>query len=375
MKDKYEESEIIASVVDHILKYRITFPYKRLFMGKPHVMFERLKQFRGKFSNEKYNMSITIRSQGNSKRFVPLFNMSYLTIISELNDYERMDILGDYFNEPARLSAKRIDADKTPLECWKDPKIVTTIVKEAMKSGCITTYTLREAMYTAKIVEATQFKPSLVVATIRYLFKDGQPIDMLDISAGWGDRAIGALAAGVRRYLGYDPNTALKAGHDEIIKMFAGTTNIEIRYVPFEQPDESRNRETFNLVFTSPPFWNLEVYTKLPGQSIDTFSTYETWAKNFLFASLKIASGLLRPGGYMVIHISNLHNINIVEPMLLYMNGFVTNMRYLGVISSLAVGASQKHRPMWVWIKDMNSLPDEDSARELQKKYKSLCLQ
>src|SRR4051812_29978888 len=126
------------------------------------------------------------------------------------------------------------------------------------------------------------FKSSLVCAVIRKL--GGRKY--LDISAGWGDRLVGAIACDLDLYVGVDPNQNLKSGHDAIIRTLAddgsGTLNpkYQIVYQPFQSatiPDTQ-----FDLVFTSPPYFDFEIYTKeTPGQSIDDFPNFDKWLVSF----------------------------------------------------------------------------------------------
>ena len=130
-----------------------------------------------------------------------------------------------------------------------------------------------------QVRECTQFKPSLAVAII-HRFKATR---MLDISAGWGDRLSAAIAAGLEKYQAFDPNTSLKAGHTRLIEKFAKPAEqgrFVVTYTGFEYAELAAN--DYDLVFTSPPFFDFEVYTDIPGQSVDTYKSLDTWLVRYV---------------------------------------------------------------------------------------------
>lgn len=71
----------------------------------------------------------------------------------------------------------------------------------------------------------------------------------------------------------------------------------EIIYAPFEEAQLPPG-ETFDLVFTSPPFFDFEIYSKQPGQSVARYPKLEEWLVNFLFASVRKVLLLSRTRNY-----------------------------------------------------------------------------
>ena len=63
--------------------------------------------------------------------------------------------------------------------------------------------------------------------------------------------------------------------------------------------------ETFDLVFSSPPFFDFEIYTDAPGQSTQSFPEYEDWLVNFLFFAMNKCWSVLEDDGHMAIHITD----------------------------------------------------------------------
>ena len=124
----------------------------------------------------------------------------------------------------------------------------------------ITNNNVREELYSInKLLFCTNFRISVCLEVLD-IFK---PSKWLDISAGWGDRLISALLSPhVQEYCGVDPNPCLHPGYQSIIKHLDPThqkkcTLIQDGFETAKLPDTK-----FDLVFSSPPFFNLEVYSK-----------------------------------------------------------------------------------------------------------------
>lgn len=322
---------------------KLSFPFKRLFIGDDEVnrMFINLKEFNPSFTNQAltpYNVTMQ------SNLFPLQLGDSYLTFIHGPDDYVKMDLITDIFQEGPRLAAIRKDQEVSVLDSCRYTDKTGKMIKDCLTiEGELSARNLREKIYES-VKECTQFKPSLVVGVIK-LFKARR---ILDFSAGWGDRLIGSIASGVECYHGFDPNTALKAGHSEIINRFAdGNDNYSITYLPFEEAVVRENY--YDLVFTSPPFFDFERYTNLPGQSANNYPTLTGWITNFLLASLAKSWKALQENGYMAIHITDVVKTKVCEPMCLLAQWKLPGFKYIGVISSL--GKAGRPRPIWIFQK------------------------
>ena len=63
--------------------------------------------------------------------------------------------------------------------------------------------------------------------------------------------------------------------------------------------------EMFDLVFTSPPYFNVEKYVDQPGQCWRDHPTLESWLNKYLTPTLRNAYVGLKPGKYCVINIAS----------------------------------------------------------------------
>ena len=236
-----------------------------------------------------------------------------LGIVVSKEAYELVDKLE--FTEPARLQACR-RGHPSPLEYYQThyDEILAQAQAQAAGQPENVRYFIREALFELS-VECTTFKISVTKALFKML---GSRV-VLDPSAGWGDRILGAAAAGVDVYHGIDPNPNLRPYYDEILTF--------IRNHPREIVDESGQVRLFDgsqyalltedflsiadpepvydTVFTSPPFFDYEIYVEDPRQSIAGRPTVEVWLNEFLFPYLRKAWAGLLEGGYLALHISD----------------------------------------------------------------------
>jgi len=233
-------------------------------MGSPLDKFSNLCNYKPEISTEEFKLPGIHFKTGNFFPFTYLDQ--YLTIISSHDDYFNIDILTEYFQEAPRMMARRSDQKISPFLFWNSSSGSFEVLKKVISlKQDLNTYNLREALY-GTVKECTQFKCTLTRAIIQKL----RGTRILDFSAGWGDRLIGSISSNVDYYLGVDPNTDLNTGHTAAVEMLAKPefrNNFRIIYAPF-QSCEIPEDKYFDLVFTSPPFFNFEIYTEQDGQSV-----------------------------------------------------------------------------------------------------------
>ncbi|CAE7609491.1 unnamed protein product, partial [Symbiodinium microadriaticum] len=130
---------------------------------------------------------------------------------------------------------------------------------------------------------ATTFMPGYAKAIFDY-FKAAV---VLDPCAGWGDRMLGAEASAyVKRYIGFDPNTTLRPGYADTMKACGHridamtdryvrfSNQFEIHSYPFEVGVLRIPTESIDFVFTSPPFFDYEMYNPKNPQYVDWITEF-----------------------------------------------------------------------------------------------------
>lgn len=297
-------------------------------------------------STEKYFLKSFYPDDKNS--FPDLtYKGKFISFISSEESYWNMDVLSDFYNEPVRLKAKREHQDKSVMECWGDRVCMKPIVEDAVRASFSDTlpFFLRKKLFEHR-PEAKVFNPTWAVSILREVRGSNLAGEKwLDISAGWGDRLLSAMALGME-YLGFDPNTDLQQGHSQMIADFGSPDKHKVVYQPFETSELENN--FYDVCFTSPPFFKVELYTNLPGQSVDSYNDLETWTQKFLFVSLTKAWMALKIGGHLIIYLGDTKEYKIAEKMNLFIQK-LPGAKWEGVIG--ISGENRFRRPTWVWTK------------------------
>lgn len=227
------------------------------------------------------------------------------------------------YAELERVRARRSDEEKSAFEIWHTDSQRDGIIARAIENmrgdakkyarGNLLFDLIEQCNYLMDHINIPAYFPSILVSIVcqRILTKStSNPIKMLDISAGWGDRLIAALALGYS-YTGCDPNSRLGPVYSHIIQDLAHMAPKDAQYrvhsTPFEDwhpaPEET---QSYDVLFSSPPFFDYEVYSDEPTQSIRRYTRIETWINTFMMPSLEKAHTLLKPGAYIVLHLQDI---------------------------------------------------------------------
>jgi len=135
------------------------------------------------------------------------------------------------------------------------------------------------------------FKP-IIAMNIYCLFKPKYAV--LDMTMGWGGRLVGACALNVPKYIGIDSNQNLKTPYDKMSEFLSSrsTTKIDLYFQDALTFDYSKHQ--YDLVLTSPPYYDLEVYNSKD----DKKYTKEEWNELFYKPLIQKSWDNLMTGGY-----------------------------------------------------------------------------
>lgn len=175
---------------------------------------------------------------------------------------------------------------------------------------------------------------------------------ILDFCAGWGDRLIGAMSLNdkIHYYYGIDPNSPLHTGYENMIKSYL-SKDVKNKYQLIDGCAEdviSGLNKTFDLVMTSPPYFDLEVYSDLSTQSINRYPLFEDWFNKFLISCLVQSISKLEKNGILAININNTKTHNIVDRLIEYKLPDVT---FLGIIYYGDQHRYKIFQPILIWQK------------------------
>ena len=139
----------------------------------------------------------------------------------------------------------------------------------------------------------TIFRP-LVAMGIYCRYK---PTSVLDFTMGWGGRLVGACAVDVPKYIGIDLNPTLKEPYAKMIDMLKPLTNTKITIMFQDCLKVDYSKIDYDMVLTSPPYYNIEIYTGSTKQSKDD------WDNNFYEPILRMTWTHLKKGGHYCLNV------------------------------------------------------------------------
>jgi hypothetical protein len=145
--------------------------------------------------------------------------------------------------------------------------------------------------------------------TAKYLYKKYRAKSVLDPTAGWGGRMLGAWSLGID-YTGIDTNVEMKPAYADMMAFLKAETGFDNAL--FEVDNGSKlnmiwrscldvdfSELDYDFVLTSPPYVNLELYEHMtPWQRDEDFYT------NFFIPLHTKCVTHIRPGGHVAFNIS-----------------------------------------------------------------------
>lgn len=271
-----------------------------------------------------------------SKYKLAKYDNSYFIIKTNYLEESFINDLSDYFTEKVRVKCQLLN-HLTPLDFWKKNK--DEIIKISLhKYKKISIFTLSEIIYSNTKL-CNNFRITVCSAVLQYF----KPKSWLDISAGWGDRLISAIINKVNLYVSADPNLELQPCYKNIIDTLVPKTKRKNYIVhPTGFLEAPITQSNFDLVFSSPPFFDLEKYSKHTQDSFTQFKTRKAWTDNFFMKSLVKSYNLLKLNGYMILYIGYMDEYMGTE-----LKKLDKTMKFHGIIYFYET----KPRGMFVWEK------------------------
>jgi len=181
------------------------------------------------------------------------------------------------------------------------------------------------------LTKNTMYRPQMMkLACIKY-----KPERVLDPCAGWGGRMLGTVSHGAH-YTAFEPNTTTYNNLNKIVDFLGIRDKVTLIC------DDARNMSQYNipkvdLVLTSPPYFDLEVYAHEDTQSIKNMPAYQDWADGFLREIIKLGLDHLNEDGVSCWNVGKVKNRDMNDDVLKYHTEFGYN-----VIDTLTVASSKR---------------------------------
>lgn len=248
-------------------------------------------------------------------------------IVIDGTEYNQYDILPETIAsiESARLHTQKTyirgvknDNPVSIMELWQKNSVRNKVIQNAVRysrnRGQLTAYDIRESLYHLyKNYEATEFKVGIAAMFYDYY----QAKVVFDPCMGRGPRMIAALAKGIQ-YYGVDPSKWTPVITNDIIERFRPDVNIVPKTFmqPFEDFDLSNVTDSVDLIFTSPPYDDYEIYeTNNPEQLCSRYKTTEQRC-DVIKGWMDKCYSILMPGGRMVLSMNDAPTKNVTNAVL-----------------------------------------------------------
>ncbi len=253
---------------------------------------------------------------------------------------------------------------RSPYTCFEDDEALRRLIRRALTvwadRRAVNANNLRGMLLTfSHTGRVSNFRPTAAKAIYERYSQDGDTV--LDFSAGYGGRMLGCLPLD-RTYLGIDPCREqiiglrrMSAKLSKLVRVRARTVIHQVCAEDFLTGQKARSAA---LVFSSPPYFNMERYSNSSSQSYIRFPTYEKWREGFIVPVVRQSRRILKKGGYFVVNVANINGYKLSDDMLCIASEHFRHVRTLklrlGHLPYLRddPGNAYKYEPVFVFRKD-----------------------
>jgi tRNA G10 N-methylase Trm11 len=130
---------------------------------------------------------------------------------------------------------------------------------------------------------------------------------IMDPFCGFGGRLVAALMQNIN-YIGIDLNKDLESGYNKLLNDFREKTSSKVELLFQDSNSVDYSNYKYDMVFTSPPYENIEIYKHMERKSI------QEWTKFYKEVFQKLWDNM-QPMGTYIININESIYIKILEPL------------------------------------------------------------
>jgi len=147
----------------------------------------------------------------------------------------------------------------------------------------------------------SNFRPVTASGLYSLFCEEGDTV--WDMSCGWGGRLLGSIKSKIN-YIGTDPSTKTMKGLKEMISTF-GHKNRTYELLTMGSEDYKPKKNSLDFCFTSPPYFDTEMYSTEKTQSYIKFSSIEKWKEGFLRKTIDNCYRGLKPNKFLALNVAN----------------------------------------------------------------------
>jgi len=241
----------------------------------------------------------------------------------------------------------------TPFEAFIDDDIFLKVIRKRLKMGTYMSDSgIRKMLKIFSGVQGvSNFRPTAAAAIYDKFAKDGVVWDM---SGGWGGRLLGAIISNVKHYIATEPSSKTELGLAALRDDFGDKSSIDIFGLGSE--DYIPDKNSLDLCFTSPPYFNLEKYSNENTQSYIKYPSKDEWIEGYLTETFKNCYYGLKSGAVMLINIADIKGKELKKEMIktAEMVGFKYKTEYKLALSNINLRNKEKkfkYEPIYLFTK------------------------
>jgi hypothetical protein len=203
---------------------------------------------------------------------------------------------------------------KSFAKAWQDP-IVMDRVRLWGLSGMSNLWLswIRRAVYMAAgLPNSSFYRPHFAKQITRMTGKmEGT---LFDPCAGWAGRLLGTVANGWD-YIACEPNKETFDGIQNVLNLIQSDCDVKVYNIPAEQFDFA-SQQKVDVILTSPPYFNLEVYNQDSTQSYHKYNEYTVWRDQWLEPLIVNCLSILKDDGISAWNVMNIKGKDFVGDVL-----------------------------------------------------------
>lgn len=206
-------------------------------------------------------------------------------------------------------------------KAWQDPKIMNDVREWGLKgmSQLWLSWIRRAVFMCAGLPNSSFYRPHFAKQITSMTLKPQGTL--FDPCIGWGGRMLGTVANGWN-YTGCDPNSVTHRNVSSILEFIRKQHHplltfpaVLLHNISAEQYDFA-SAESVDVVLTSPPYFNLEIYDHALDQCYNQYDTYASWRDRWLLPLIGNCLSMLKPDGISAWNVMNFQKNDIVADVI-----------------------------------------------------------
>jgi len=243
--------------------------------------------------------------------------------------------------------------NKSPKEIFEDKRFLTEITRSILIKGKAPKgkHILQRLRFYRGNKAVSFFAPCVAKAVYdKYALPNAR---VLDFCAGYGGRLMGAIASkSVMSYTGIETDKNSYEGLNRLFWHLSRKEHIEkpASIIHGDSIEEMKrfSDNSFDLGFTSPPYFDSEIYSDETSQSIHKYPQYGQWLNEYLLVALKEASRICKK---VVINIANTGSYPVADDVRKWINESGMELIEESKLISSKFGGGNKAEPLFVFKK------------------------